>query len=456
MKLDNTFAPLIGIMAFVSLMMVSAVQIGVLDNYTCVASHLFVLIAMIVADYMGTKRITLFQIWNIGYIYILWAEMMQKSSSERYMNAISFILIANAVLTLGYLSFRKRSKKLNDSRTMWLLRKNKTNVFFLLMCIMLVSWLSGRYALVIASSASGRQVGSVLGNSINVGSFFISAFGLMVSGMAAFYYRWCSVKSVWWSALFLMPVFVFQILIGTRFQLIYIILPWLILTGVVNVKHQQTGKIGLLVLAAFFLSLASSFVKTNRGLSLQEVMNASIFDPNKKENANVFLWLADKMSPEGCVEMTFLAENWFDTHEYEYGKEIGFMFYWVIPRAIWKDKPTPIDHWLIRKYANVSDGHSTASGFTGEIRADFGYWRLIIVFVFGLFLHRLDYYVLNAFMDDSPSLEKIFAALIYPCVFFSVRSPLTATQSFFVEVLVFYAIRMWMGEKVVIGPKSRI
>ena len=225
------------------------------------------------------------------------------------------------------------------------------------------------------------------------------------------------------------------------------ILPWLILSGIINVGKQNIKNLVYVMAVAVFLSALSDFVKENRSLSLSEMMNQQEYSSDKQYR-DVFIGIADRMSPEGCVYMTRLAEDYYSTHSHEYGKEIGFMFYWVIPRAIWKDKPTPIDHWLIRKYENVPDQHSTASGFTGEIRADFGYWCLIVVFFWGWLLRYADAYVYNAFKDDSPRLEKLFASLIYPTVFFYVRSPLTATHSFMVEILIYWGLRKWLGRKV--------
>lgn len=442
----NTNIKTIGLLAIISMIAVLITHIGILTIYSCVAAHLFLLVAKIVADFMESRRITLFQIWNLGFIYILWAEMILKSGSDRYLNAISFLLIANAILTLGYTSYKKNIIQ-TSMGNMWILRKDKNKLFFALMTVLFLFWLVTHYASVINSASSGRQLGNVIGNSINVGGVFLSASSLMVSALAAYYFRWCSKRSAWWSVLYLVPVFMFQMLLGTRFRLVYMLLPWLILMGIIEVKYQKIRTLAFVMLAAIALSGVSTFMRENRGLSLEEMGNVNLTDSYQKESSDFFYWLADKMSPEGCVYMTYLAEDWFSTHEYEYGKEIGFMFYWIIPRAIWKDKPTPVDHWLIRKYENVSDKYSSASGFTGEIRADFGYWCLIIVFFFGRLLHRADNYVLKSFSNEAPYLDKIFAALIYPCVFFSVRSPLTATQSFFVEGLIYLAIRRWMGVK---------
>ena len=415
--------------------------------YTGVVFNFFTILGIVVFDFIKTQRITLFQVFGVGFVYIIWAEMLYMSElpyASRYLNAITFLLVSKSVLDIGYMTYHPKHYTCSLNKA-WLLVKPK--IFFVVMVTMLLVWLSTNYLTIITSMSSGRQLSDVLGNSINVWGIFLSASSLMVSALAAFYYRWCSKNSAWWSVLFLVPVFIFQLLLGTRFRLIYIIMPWLVLMGIIGVKRQNTRMLAVVMMAAVILSVASTFVRENRMLSLGEIRITSLSEAYQKESQDVFYWLADKMSPEGCVYMTYLAEDWFSTHDYEYGKEIGFMFYWVIPRAIWKDKPTPVDHWLIRKYENVEENHSSASGFTGEIRADFGYWCLIIVFFFGRLLHRAENYVLKSFSLEGPYLDKILAALIYPCVFFCVRSPLTATQSFFVEVLIYWAIRKWMGKK---------
>ncbi|MBR1401277.1 MAG: oligosaccharide repeat unit polymerase [Prevotella sp.] len=360
-----------------------------------------------------------------------------------YINSFSFLLAANDILMIGYFYYSPKSRFNTNSK--WILQNS--NAFIILTTIIFFMFLYGSYGRVLMSIQGGRQLGNVLGSSINLWGTFIGAGSLMVSGMAAYFYRWYSKSNFWFSLFFLVPIFTFQMLLGTRFRLVYMLLPYLILSGIINVRKQSIKNLIVIMAGALFLSALSNFVRDNRSLSLSEMINQLNYYSSKKQYNDVYIGIADKMSPEGCVYMTRLAEDYYSTHSHEYGKEIGFMFYWVIPRAIWKDKPTPIDHWLIREYENVPDQHSTASGFTGEIRADFGYWCLIIVFFWGWLLRYADAYVYNAFKDDSPYLEKLFASLIYPCVFFFVRSPLTATQSFFVEVLIYLAIRKWMGTK---------
>lgn len=424
---------------------------NVISIYDCVSAHFFLLVGVIVSDFIIYRRITLIQIWNVAFIYVIWAEMIKKSVmfySDMYMNAISFLLIANDLVLLGYLMKKTQcNSNISNNKTAWLLINPKG--FFVSIVGLLILYLVSHYMSVVNSMGSGRSMGNVMGNSINVMGVFSNAAGLMVSAMAAFYFRWNSKYSKWWSVLFLFPVVLFQLFLGTRFRLLYMVLPWLILVGIINVKHQKTKSLAIIFVAAVAISSISSFVKENRYGNLLDAIDEMAMneDSSNSRKGNLFLWLASKMSSEGCVQMTYLAEDWFSTHDHEYGKEIGFMFYWVIPRAIWKDKPTPVDHWLIREYEIVSDKHSSASGFTGEIRADFGYWCLILVYLFGRFLKRADNYVEKSFNDETPYLDKILAALIYPCVFFSVRSPLTATQSFFVEILILWAIAKLLGRK---------
>ena len=145
--------------------------------------------------------------------------------------------------------------------------------------------------------------------------------------------------------------------------------------------------------------------------------------------------------------MTELANDYFSTHSLRYGRETSIILYFWVPRAIWPDKPTQLDHWLIREYnKRVPDGHSTASGFTGELRADFGMFSLFFVFVGGMLLRRGDAYVEQVFLS-SDNINKILAACFFPYVFFVVRSPLAATQTFIFELVIFFIIKRFMTEK---------
>lgn len=443
----RNYNPVIWIIIFLSLSATFLMIERIISMYDTVVFQLFTILGIIVVDFLMSKRITLFQIWGVSYIYIIWSEMMIISVDtpySRYLNTFTFLLVAKSVLDIGYMTFmpKKLNKKLN---TAWYLMKPKT--FFAVMVVMLISWLISNYTTVMVTLNSGRQYGNVLGSSVDVFGVLVSASSLMLPAMAAYYYRWHSKKSVLWSLIFILPVFLFQFILGTRSRLIYMLLPWLILMGIIDVKNQKNKTLVYVLVGIAVLSLASRFMKDHRTESLIDFGKESGVVVSDKIEKDPFVRLAGMMSPEGCVYMTYLAEDWFSNHEHSYGREIGFMFYWVVPRAIWKNKPTPVDHWLIRKYQNVGDHFSTASGFTGEIRADFGYWCIIIVFFFGWILRKADLFVLKAYSSDEPYLEKVLAALIYPCVFYFVRSPLTSTQYLFVEVLLLWAISRWLGQR---------
>lgn len=149
---------------------------NMISIYTGVVFNLFTILGIVAFDFMKTRRITLFQIWGVAFVYIIWAEMMNMSvlpSASRYLNAITFLFVSKSVLDIGYMTYHPK-RYTNHLREAWLLVKPKA--FFVVMVVMLVVWLSSNYLTVMATMNSGRQLGDVLGNSINVGGGIYLSF----------------------------------------------------------------------------------------------------------------------------------------------------------------------------------------------------------------------------------------------------------------------------------------
>src|SRR5690606_3053973 len=146
----------------------------------------------------------------------------------------------------------------------------------------------------------------------------------------------------------------------------------------------------------------------------------------------------------------------FEAHPHTYGSSIAFLTYFWIPRAIWPDKPTMLGHWLIREYrSGFGSGHSSSFGFTGELFADFGYYSLFFVFLLVIILNWANQF--NTFYLSQPrSYTKILVVMIFSYVFFFVRSPITATMTFLVLLVVQYLIRKMLFITIVAPDKTRI
>jgi hypothetical protein len=99
-----------------------------------------------------------------------------------------------------------------------------------------------------------------------------------------------------------------------------------------------------------------------------------------------------------------------------------------------------LGYWLVRKYrSGFSEAQSVSFGFTGEIYSDFGYMSLMFLFILGRVLRKAENFRRAAFQEKGYSV--ILAAMLYPYVFFFVRSPITATINFAGILAIYLIIR---------------
>lgn len=406
--------------------------------------HFFFYLILLGLNFLLAHRITLFQVWIAGFIFIIWSDMMilsQDSSFPIYKESIAFLLMANDTLLIGYILHRPNHKKKNIEKRIF----KSVKRIPLMLNIALAVYVFVMYKIVIASLAEGRQL-LELSSTQHLGNMIANTLGLFIPVFSAYYFKFYS-KHTYFSLLFALPAFAIQAILGTRFKLLYMIIPYCIILNILDVRLMTKRKI--FVLGGIMVALVSvtNFIKEFRNMSIAEALNTSALNDDSAGNEDLLVKFAEKMSPEGIVRMTYLANDYFSKHELEYGKEIGALVYFIIPRSIWKEKPTAIDHWLIRRYEVVPESHSTASGFPGEIRADFGMLCFIILFLWGIILKSLDDYLKCIYSQVGPYYNKILVAMIYPYIFFFVRSPLTASNTFVFELLLYFIIRKLLTKR---------
>ena len=192
-----------------------------------------------------------------------------------------------------------------------------------------------------------------------------------------------------------------------------------------------------------FLVVFTNSIKENRNSSFTEVINAVTYvDTSSDGNDESFSKIICKnCSPEGVVEMTHLANVYFESHDLKYGECFGMLFYFWIPRSIWPEKPTQLDYWMPRYFnSGLSGTFSSASGFTGEVRADFGLFSYFFMILFGFLLRKVNTMLLVSDFGRKPSYSTLYVVLLVPYVFFFVRSPLTASFSLFFEIATIYIV----------------
>lgn len=404
--------------------------------------QLIALITLIVCRFIRERRLTLYIMWIAGYIFIVWSEIVIISSSQSlfsdYYTPILRFTLANFVVLISYNLHQARCRI--KRQTLICTKEQKQTVFILIVIFSvftIITRLPGAYK----SYVNGRTLGSAAKSSINIVKTISKILSIALPTIIAWYYKSYTARP--WRSLWLaIPVMTISILSTTRFRMLYAVLPYLIIMGVVPVKNIKTKQVIIILMVVVVATVFTSFLKRTRNLSLEERESMALVE-NVYANRGVLPKIAGYMSPEGVVKLAYYADDYFGNHPLHWGKESGFALYFWIPRVIWHDKPTQLDYWLIREYLIVSNEFSTASGFIGELRADFGWGLLFFMILFGIFLKEGDRYIKNVI--EGTGLQTVIAASLYPFVFFVVRSPLTSYFQLINILIVVFVFSRFMG-----------
>ena len=401
--------------------------------------QLFLYLAIIALNFFRVRAFNLYQVWLVSYIFIVWAEMciIADRGAISYSYVVPFIRysLANACVLVGYHAYNKSRAAggrhfIVNSR--W---------FALILLMLTVFFLYKRIPAAISSFSGGRLLGVTKGSG-SLTRTLITAMGLLLPSLIAYYLKIVRKRSTLFCLIFVLPIFAVQLLLTTRYKFLFSVLPFLIITDILNIRFKGKKHFLLLALVLVAMVVISTFVKNNRTLGLAQASETSIFAAdNETDSQRLTVKLASHMSPEGVVRMARMADRYFADHPLRWGKETGFLLYFWFPRSLWPDKPTQLDYWLIREYLpTLPETYSSSSGFIGELRADFGWGCLLFIFLFGLLLRRVDDYCVAVFSKGNVSFDMVLASILYPWVFFFVRSPVTSTISLLWEILIYYVL----------------
>jgi oligosaccharide repeat unit polymerase len=292
----------------------------------------------------------------------------------------------------------------------------------------------------------GRQLDETIGTA-NVGKLLSNAMGIILPSFIAFVFGKVKGGLKWLQLIFVIPIFVLHIILATRFKLLFAFIPYCIISGLINVSNPTKKTNIMLIILIVASSMISSIMKDNRYMSVSELaMDDYIVD--EYSNSRWSVKLGTKLSPEGIIQVMKYADDYFENHDLRYGIESSNILYRWIPRKIWPNKPTTLDHWLIRYYENVPDTHSTSSGFIGVFRADFGWLAaLLFAFLIGMMIARINVYMNRMCTDNTSSIEYVMAVAMIPFVFFFVRSPITSAYTLLFEYFVYVTVRVLTTNK---------
>lgn len=397
--------------------------------------YFYILTFLLIVDLTIYKRITLLTVWNISYLFIINSEIFHAEFliNNYTLQAVTYLTIANNLINLGFLTYGKSSfkKKLPHSE-----KQNSNSKFtgYFLIGLLFLYVITTLPSALLAFSIGRISAWEQTNENLLLDSS-MSALGFILPSIFAYYYSYILKKKIWTSLVFSLPIFIILFLGGTRFPLLFSLLGFTIVTQAKNkFKFKFKNYIQIIAVISILL-LASDSMKSVRKSANSSDTELRAYNI-KSENFTTLL--NRQLSPEGVIDMTGLMFQHFETKPHLMGTSSSFIFYYWVPRTVWKEKPTMLGYWFIRKYrAGFGDMHSASFGFTGELFADFGLFSLFIIFLLGRLLKIADNYKNLSF--QSRGFEIVLAAMIFPYVFFFVRSPITSSINF-IGILFFYFV----------------
>lgn len=422
----------------ISLFLLSFISIFLpgITNRDLAEFHFGILLFLAIIEIAQVKAISLFLVWIAGFVYIILSEMIVSDYGAEYGNTIRFLLIANNLLLIGY-------SVANNNNYNFLSRKahNKISGWFVLVLLFLfITYLYLQYPSVERTLLQGRQLRNTLGTT-TVSSMFINTLSICLPSLIAYYIVKIKGMSKWFALLLALPIFVFLFILATRYRFFFSIVPFLLIANFFHFEKIKLKYLIALLLLAVCIVSVTNYSKIHRNerfsITYQTDKPIRVID----NNTDYIYMFAKQCSPEGTVEMMRLGERYFEDHPYTYGKSIGFIFYFWVPRAFWSEKPTQVDYWLPRYYFDMADTASTSSGFMGELRADFGYFSLLLIFLFGILLKKANSLLITYDFGRKPCYESMYVSLLIPTTFFCVRGLNTSIMTFFCEVGLLFIIQ---------------
>ena len=407
--------------------------------------QLFVYIALVIANYVQERKINLLQVWIAAFIFMIHSEILILADSEQvveYIQPIFFYLIANNLAIAGYLVQRK--KNLSEAMHVeYELVNIHLYIFLTVVFFIVFLWSSIEEAR--SNLYMGRQLDETIGTA-NVGKLLSNAMGIILPSLIAFVFGKVKGGLKWLQLIFVIPIFVLHIVLATRFKLLFAFIPYCIILGLINISNPTNKSNAMLLILIVASSMLSSTMKDNRYMSISE-LSMEDYVEDEYLNSRWSVKLGAKLSPEGIIQVMKYADDYFEHHDLRYGIESSNILYRWVPRKIWPNKPTTLDHWLIRYYENVPDTHSTSSGFVGVFRADFGWFALFFAFLIGMMIARINVYMNQTCTYKTSSIEYVMAAAMIPFVFFFVRSPITSAYTLLFEYFVYAIVRVLTTKK---------
>lgn len=418
----------------------------------------WVYIILIVNIFMAFRGISLLFTFLIAFAYTVFPESLLESENLYLTWGIDNVNIGFRYVVLGSLCLvmgHSISRSINFSNIDFTISVDngsyleKKYTMFLIVFILTILLFIINLNNISSSLIHGRA------SVVNFGVLDLLNSGLAISliGTWGYYFDFTKPKStLLYSFAFSLPLLIIFISLGTRYLLLYAF-------SVLFIRYLKTTNLRTILLGVsliIFLVISSKYIVTNRYEGLLSSHNHSdISQSNDRKSDQIFtLDLVELGSSEGIIRNSAMITDYLNNNHVTYGKSIGYIFIFYVPRIFWPNKPVMLDYWLIRNYTNEYDDtiYSTASGIGGEIYMDFGFHiSLFILFIFGILLRMIDNWILrNA---DKSLYTKIISSSLFAWIFFAARSLLVSSYTLISVIITSFLLYQIFKKNKIISKK---
>lgn len=394
-------------------------------------------------------RLTLLSAFSAGFAYMVLPEAIQSEEllitqwgASNVKTGYRVLVLSFVAVCVGFLILRNKFAR--QKQTLEPVIKNEITLrlawlFFLILEIAIVALF---IPFIINGLTTGR--GGELAFDVGFFGYFLIAIQYVTISFWGYYYSRKNQKmiSLIKAIIVSAPILIIGIASGTRFylcfMLICLLLPWI---RVLNLKKLVWIIAGVFAVIIVFSSMKATrysgfeFLSISQALGIEEKIDQNV-------KSHPMITIAKMGSSEGLVRNMAMIDLYTDTYGYTYGKSIGFLGIFWIPRVIWPDKPNQLDYWLIREYEDergFGSRYSTASSFCGELFMDFGYFCVFFCFVLGMLLAKMDDYIeRNITRGDFFSVT--LSGLCFGWSLFIVRSFLTSSYQLILGCAIAYLV----------------
>lgn len=390
------------------------------NSVFCLWSYLTIL----VLEIFQRRRVNLLIVFFTAFVYMVPAEgilnyqnLYSRWGTENVTTAIRFLIASSSAIFVGYKigggSILMRSWYPDRDIGANFYVNHKRSLVFILLLFTFIFFVS-HFQNTIYGLLSGR--GSAFPHSYSV---IVYSAAYITVGLWTVIFKGNVLKTIFFSS----PIILTFFATGTRFLLLFLIF-------ILFFKELYFLKVKYLWRIVFVTIILLTTVDVVRQSRLGGIANISeIQNTTNVSGANPTLTesIVRHGSREGLIRNIAMINDYTSKNGHTYGRSIGFLAIFWIPRSVWVEKPVMLDSWLIREYeTGFSSGHSSASSYGGELLMDFGFFFSCIILCFaGFMLYRLDRWILDVY--NKSFRNYILSGFILGWVFFATRSLLTAT-----------------------------